>query len=67
MLNLKKHVKLTVDNLVMRVVENNSSFSIATKKHENHSGAINCSFDKSSLNKKKDKKRKENNTTLFLK
>ena len=62
---IEKDVKLTVDKLVISVVENNYSFSTAPKKPQNHSGAIDCSVDKGFLKKKK--KRKEYKIALFLK
>ena len=42
---IEKVVIMTFDKLVMSVVENNYSFSTTTKKHENHSGAIDLTVD----------------------
>ena len=61
---IEKDVKLTVDKLVISVVENNSSFSTAPKKPQNHSGAIDCSVDKGFL-KKKGKKEKKTKLLCF--
>ena len=66
MLKIKKDSKLSVDKLVMSVMENSYSFSTATEMHGNHSEAIDFTIDKSFLNEAEEK-RKEKNTILFFK
>lgn len=62
---------MTVEKLVIAVVENNSLFSAATKKHENHSEAIDFtvygSFLKEAHEKQKKKRKQYNlNSVSFL-
>ena len=55
---------MTVNKLVMSAVENNSSFRTATKKHENHSEAIDLTVNRGSLKETEEKEKKKEKKTI---